>query len=389
MRARTEARIRNLAWDAVKDAWENPVGGGPGPLRLAVDDHVKAAVETAVESAVEQAAVEPDEGLVSRWIDERLADDGEFRLRLLAEAAEVGERNAQRALERTKLDFLAFARARAEQMFQEAVPPVIEINTGHGPSVRLPETSHRVLPDVLLVLKARCHALLVGPAGTGKSMLAQQVATALGLEFHAISLGPTTPMSKIFGYYDAHGTYHPTPFRRAFEHGGVMLLDELDAGHPGLLSELNQALSLGVCAFADDMVDAHPDFRVIATANTYGTGPDRQYTGRQALDAATLDRFTIVEVPVDERLEERLTLAHAPSQPLAARAVLERVRRLRSAAERKRLPVMFSPRASIDSAKLLEAGARVEQVMEWRVLRGLSAAHRAALDPEETAGDGG
>ncbi|WP_078856360.1 AAA family ATPase [Streptomyces sp. NBRC 109706] len=379
MRQKTEAKIRSLAWDAVRDAWKNPIGGGAGPLRLEVEDAVKAAVETAVAESAEE--------LVARRFDERLADDGEFRTRLLAEAAGIAERNAQRALEETKLDFLAFARARAERMLDDAVPPVIEINTGRGPAVRLPEAHHRVLPEVLLVLKARCHALLVGPAGTGKSMLAQQIATALGLDFHALSLGPTTPMSKIFGYYDAHGTYHPTPFRRAFEHGGVMLLDELDAGHPGLLSELNQALSLGVCAFADDMVSAHPDFRVVATANTYGTGPDRQYTGRQALDAATLDRFTLVEVPVDERLEERLTLANAPSQPLAARAVLAKVRSLRSTAERKRLPVMFSPRASIDSAKLLEAGATLEQVLEWRVLRGLSAAHRAALEADETDGN--
>ena len=273
------------------------------------------------------------------------------------------------------------------EIVAETVPPVVEVTVaGAVDPVRVSGHTHAVFPDVLLALGAGCQVLLVGPAGTGKSMMAQQAAEAFGQEFHALSLGPTTPMSKIFGYYDAHGHYHATPFRRAFEHGGLMLLDELDSGHPGLLAELNQALSIRSCAFADGMITAHPDFRLIATANTYGTGGDRQYVGRQALDAATLDRFVVIDVPVDEELEERIALAHAPSRPKDARRVIEEVRRLRATAAEKRLPVMFSPRASIDSARLLEAGASVEQAIRWRVVRGMSAAHRSALGLESRGG---
>ncbi|MFV2172037.1 AAA family ATPase [Actinomadura sp. LOL_016] len=302
-------------------------------------------------------------------------------------AVEEELKDAWEALEESRADLTravgGFAREEAARAVAEVaaatVPPVVEVRVAGAPEVRVGGHAHVVLPDVLLALGAGCHALLVGPAGTGKSMMARQAAEAFGQEFHALSLGPTTPMSKIFGYYDAHGTYHGTPFRRAFEHGGLMLLDELDSGHPGLLAELNQALSIRSCAFADGMVSAHPDFRLVATANTYGTGGDRQYVGRQALDAATLDRFVVVDVPVDEELEERVALAHAPSRTDDARQVLEEVRRLRATAAEKRLPVMFSPRACIDAAKLLQAGASVEQAMRWRVVRGMSAAHRSAL----------
>jgi MoxR-like ATPase len=291
-------------------------------------------------------------------------------------------------LEEGRAALLDFALDEAAKLFAEAAPPIMEVVLPGSEPIRVVGHRHKVLPDVLTVLNARCHVLLVGPAGTGKSMMAKQAAEALGLEFQALSLGPTTPMSKIFGYYDAHGNYHGTPFRRAFEHGGLMLLDELDSGHPGLLAELNQALAIGTCAFADGMVAAHPDFRLIATANTYGTGGDRQYVGRQALDAATLDRFVIVDVPVDEELEERIALAHAPDQEADARRIIEEVRRLRATAAEKRLPVMFSPRASIDAAKLLQAGASVDQAIQWRVVRGMSAAHRSALGvrPLATAG---
>jgi MoxR-like ATPase len=295
-------------------------------------------------------------------------------------------------LEEVVLSAGRFARDEAVRVVAEAVaeqvPPVVEVRVAEADPVRVGGHSHVVLPDVLLALGAGCHVLLVGPAGTGKSMMARQTAEAFGQEFHALSLGPTTPMSKIFGYYDAHGQYHGTPFRSAFEHGGLMLLDELDSGHPGLLAELNQALSIRSCAFADGMVAAHPEFRLIATANTYGTGGDRQYVGRQALDAATLDRFVVIDVPVDEDLEERIALAHAPSRPEDTLRVIEEVRRLRATAAEKRLPVMFSPRAGIDAAKLLQAGASVEQAIRWRVVRGMSAAHRSALGLAADGGEG-
>jgi MoxR-like ATPase len=262
----------------------------------------------------------------------------------------------------------------------EFAPTVVEVTLPARKKVRLDGDAHAVLPELLTALHARCHVLLVGPAGTGKSMLAKHAAQALDLPFQALSLGPTTPMSKVFGYFDAHGNYHDTPFRKAFESGGVMLLDELDNGHPGLLAELNQALALGTCAFADGMVDAHDDFRLVATGNTYGTGADRQYVGRQTLDSATLDRFVVIDVPIDEDLEERIALRHAPSAKEQARELLEDIRDLRDLIREKNLPIILSPRASIDGAKLLEAGATLDQVFRWRIVRGLSSAHRKALD---------
>lgn len=298
---------------------------------------------------------------------------------------ELARRVAAEACDDQRQEVLQLAREEAARAYAEAHPPVFNITLPDATEVRFDETTHEVFPDLLMALRARCHALLVGPAGTGKSMLGKQAAEALDVEFHALSLGPTTPMSKVFGYFDAHGNYHDTPFRRAFEFGGVMLLDELDNGHPGLVGELNQALALGSCAFADGMVDVHPDFHVVATANTYGSGGDRRYVGRQALDAATLDRFLVLDVPVDEALERRLALSHAPSEPEAVEELVSFVQELRDIAESKRLPVEFSPRTSIDGAKLLQVGATFGEVLRWRVIRGLSEAHCHALGLDELA----
>lgn len=244
--------------------------------------------------------------------------------------------------------------------------------------VDLPDTAHRVLPTLITMVAAGLHVFLVGPAGSGKSILAAQAATAQGLKLSALSLGPTTPTSKLFGYRDAQGAYVGTPFRRAYELGGLMLIDEMDNGHPGLLAELNQALANGHAAFGDGMVRRHEDFRLVATGNTHGLGPDRRYVGRNALDAATLDRFALLQVPYDEDLEERLTLAQG-ARPALARQWLWHVRRVRASVDALNLNVIVSPRASIEGARLLATGMDWDRVLEARLIGNLDGATRAKL----------
>ena len=138
----------------------------------------------------------------------------------------------------------------------------------------------------------------------------------------------------ITGYMDATGDYVRTAFRNAFEHGGVFLFDEVDNGNANALGVVNSALANGSMAFPDGMVKRHPDFLCVASANTYGRGADRQYVGRQALDAAFMDRFEVIHVDYDEALEEALCLATGLDSQ-RVKAVLGYVRCLRATALRQ------------------------------------------------------
>ena len=202
--------------------------------------------------------------------------------------------------------------------------------------------------------------LLVGPAGSGKTTCCEKVAEILGLPFHAMSVGPETMKSDLIGFIDAAGNYHPTEIRKAFENGGLLLLDELDAGSAGSITILNSLLANGYCSFPDGMIKRHPNFRCIAAANTFGRGADRMYVGRNQLDAATLDRFKVMDFDYDEAMERQLA---------GNDAWVYKVQKWRKAAFELKARVVISPRASIDGASLLEDGfteAQVELMAVWK-----------------------
>lgn len=147
--------------------------------------------------------------------------------------------------------------------------------------------------------------MLVGPAGTGKSTAAEQMAKDLKLHFYLANRIQNT--FELVGFVDAAGNYVTTQFYEAFTKGGLFLFDEVDASSPEALVTINAAVAQGYMAFPgkDKNVLMHPDFKVICAGNTYGTGSTLQYTGRNKLDAATLDRFMIIEWGYDRDLEDK------------------------------------------------------------------------------------
>lgn len=228
---------------------------------------------------------------------------------------------------------------------------------------------HPLFVTLTKMLQARLNVWLAGPAGSGKTTSVEHAAQALGLSFGALSIGPQTTQSQVFGFIDATGNYRSTVFRRIFEQGGVMLLDEIDRGNPGVLTSLNQALANGTCAFPDGMVDRHPDCIFVAAGNTWGTGANRQYVGALQIDAATLDRFVMLEWPYDEAFE--MDLAMSIGDPITTKSWVTWVQNVRSEINKHAIRHIVSPRASINGAKLLAAGLTLPEVKELVVWRGL------------------
>lgn len=239
----------------------------------------------------------------------------------------------------------------------------VEIKVNDAPAVAVDGPSHYLFPTVAKLIAGRKHTLLVGPAGSGKSTVCEQAARALDMDFYAQSVCAQTSKSELLGYMSATGDYVSTIFRAAYEQGGVFVLDEIDAGNPNVLAVLNSALANGYCSFADGMVKRNPNFVLVGCANTYGTGASPVFVGRNQLDAATLDRFTLLDFPYDEDLEMDLATDKAFCRAIQA------VRR-----ELTNERVVISPRASIEGSNLLALGFDAEFALQTRVIKGMDTA---------------
>ena len=244
----------------------------------------------------------------------------------------------------------------------------IEVRVADHAPVKI-DQAHAALPVILQVVAAGVTPMLVGPAGSGKTMLAHQIATALGRPFHMAARVESA--FELTGYRDAGGVYHRSAFREAYEHGGVFLFDEIDASDPNAMTAFNAALANGHTPFPDGLIARHPDFAAIAAANTFGRGADREYVGRNQLDAATLDRFATFEVDYDEALERALAGNDDWTR---------RVQSIRAAIRKEKVRHIVSPRASITGAKLLAAGMDRKAVEEAVVWKGLDESNRARVN---------
>jgi len=248
---------------------------------------------------------------------------------------------------------------------------VITVNIPTLPEPVTIQGAHRDLPKLVARLHAGMYVMLVGPAGTGKSYMAHDAAKALQVPCYDLSVTVQTQEWKVAGAHSAV-TFIRGTIREAYENGGVLLIDEFDNGSPNFLAGLNLLLSSDTYTFADGVtVQRHPQFYVVATANTIGEGGSAQYRARQALDAATLDRFTFMFVDIDPAIEEMMAAQYLADATMRADLLrVVRVSRLNGADNNLR--VVITPRATLDGAKMLALGEPMENVIRDRIVRGCS-----------------
>jgi cobaltochelatase CobS len=174
------------------------------------------------------------------------------------------------------------------------------------------EHDHPIIPVATHIAEAGIPMLFVGGHGTGKTHAAERLNEILNMKretdymFGFASMTTGTSPGEFKGRITLDG-FLPSLFQQVYSEGGVYLFDEFDAGEPNLLTLLNMALSNR--KFTNNkgqVLHQHEHFVPIAAANTMGLGANRKYTGRNRLDAATLDRWFKIRVEFDKQLEAKL-----------------------------------------------------------------------------------
>ena len=238
----------------------------------------------------------------------------------------------------------------------------ISINIQNGEHIKDLGKQHFQFEKLSKYVQTKNNIFLVGSAGSGKTTAARNIAKALEVEFYFT--GAINSEYKLTGFIDAQGRIVNTEFRKAYENGGLFLLDEIDASFPQAILAFNAALANDFMDFPDKKVPKHKNFYCIAAANTFGTGADRQYVGRNQLDAATLDRFITFNWEIDETLEHELANNHE---------WVNYVQKARKAASKIGERHIISPRASMQGADLLRIGIDRKEVEKDVLWKGLDA----------------
>lgn len=227
------------------------------------------------------------------------------------------------------------------------------------------EVKHEKYNHIKACIEKNIPVYLVGPAGSGKNHVLEQIAWDLGLDFYFTN--SIQQEYKLTGFIspklNGEDVFVETEFYRAFTKGGLFFLDEMDASIPEVLVLLNAAIANGYFEFPGmGKITAHEKFRVVAAGNTVGNGADEQYIGRLVLDQATLDRFATIEFGYSLKIEMHIAKNNTE--------LVDFIRGLRKQAEEKGIRATFSYRC-ISMVTKLEGVLELSDVLVMAIFKGM------------------
>lgn len=166
----------------------------------------------------------------------------------------------------------------------------------------------RELDQIRKAIALNRNLLIEGPVGVGKTFLVMEVLDLLGRKAERIDGDSRYTEQKLTGWFDpplvlkkgyTAATFVAGPLVTAMEEGKILFINELNRMPEAVQNILLPAMDerritmpkLGVTT-------AKPGFAVIATQNP------REFTATHALSEALLDRFEMIQLHYQSRLEE-------------------------------------------------------------------------------------
>lgn len=247
----------------------------------------------------------------------------------------------------------------------DSVPTRLEIKIKDSIHETAEAVRHEKFEQILSIVAAGFPVWLVGDAGTGKSILCEQIAEAIGADYY-YSGAILDEFAGLKGFIDANGVKHGTQFTAALETAAsgkdvVFCMDECDGSTPEVLLVLNNLLSGGAVECMGECYVMNDHLHIIACGNTNGRGGNNAYT-RSIIDSATLDRFMMIEVDYSPAIE---LVSAGNDEELAKFA-----RTMRESAKKCGVDMLITYRAIKRLNKLADVIGR-EEALRGGLLRGL------------------
>ena len=240
---------------------------------------------------------------------------------------------------------------------------------------------NELLASIMAAVLADGHVLLEDYPGLGKTLLANSLATALGLEFKRIQFTPDLLPGDITGGYIFNRQTNKFELHKGPLFANIVLADEINRASPKTQSALLEAMQEQQVTLEGETMQLPTPFVVFATQNPI------EYEGTFPLPEAQLDRFIMklsVGYPTPEEEQEILSRRQKRQQDdvdlqrvtneeelLAMRAAVETIHvdpdiekymvsLVTATRHNGRVTVGASPRGSLALLKLSRARAAID-----------------------------
>lgn len=278
----------------------------------------------------------------------------------------AGQLNEERVNEIVEERLTSYRGAVDEERVQQLVadqlnanPPIrVSLPTGTLIAAR---AQHKQFADLAVLVGRGRNVWMVGPAGTGKSEAALQLAGQMGVRKALVPMHEDVTPSRLLGYKSPiNGEWVNGELESVLTEGGIAILDEVDRSRPGVPVALNAVLAQRKVTLKGETREVHPECRFICCSNTLHGG-SAEYAAARQQDGAFKDRFYLLDWPADIDLEMRLAGVDQREWVEFCWRLRELVNELGITSGR------VSPRTMIQGAQDLRDGLSREKVEGWLV----------------------
>ena len=228
---------------------------------------------------------------------------------------------------------------------------------------------------------------LCGYSGTGKTSLVLNLCRKLNREVVRVNLDSSLTRADLLGDWivrDGATRFVHGLVPQAMRRGAVLLLDEFDLCNPYVLALFRPILEdnprLVIPEHGGEVITPHPDFRIVATANTWGSGDTTGLYGTtQTLSVADRQRFSLF-LHVDYLPTEVEAKLLTPWLDVdEAEQLCKIANAIRAAFAAGSIEESLSPRQLVNWAEVYDAVGSVMQAAKMTFLQPLSESSALAI----------